>query len=46
MKEKTVTEVVAALIWEEDRFLVCQRPANKKRGLLWEFAGGKVEPAC
>ena len=39
-----MTEVVAALIWDEDRFLACQRPANKARGLLWEFVGGKVEP--
>ncbi|MBQ1281675.1 MAG: (deoxy)nucleoside triphosphate pyrophosphohydrolase [Oscillospiraceae bacterium] len=38
------TEVVAALIWEGNRFLACQRPAHKKRGLLWEFVGGKVEP--
>ena len=38
-----MTEVVAALIWEENRFLVCQRPAHKARGLLWEFVGGKVE---
>ena len=42
--EKKVTEVVAALIWEEDRFLICQRPAHKARELLWEFVGGKVEP--
>jgi 8-oxo-dGTP diphosphatase len=39
-----MTEVVAALIWREDRFLACQRPAHKARGLLWEFVGGKVEP--
>ena len=38
-----VTEVVAALIWEDDKFMICQRPANKARGLLWEFVGGKVE---
>ena len=38
-----ITEVVAALIWQADRFLICQRPANKARGLLWEFGGGKVE---
>ena len=38
-----MTEVVAALIWEKDRFLICQRPPHKARGLLWEFAGGKVE---
>ena len=37
-------DVVAALIWEKDKFLICQRPANKARGLLWEFVGGKVEP--
>ena len=42
--EKKVTEVVAALIWDGDRFLICQRPAHKARGLLWEFVGGKVEP--
>ena len=38
-----MTDVVAALIWEGDRFLACQRPAHKARGLLWEFVGGKVE---
>lgn len=39
-----MTEVVAALIWEEDRFMICQRPANKTRAFEWEFVGGKVEP--
>lgn len=39
-----MTEVVAALIWDGNKFLICQRPAHKARGLLWEFAGGKVEP--
>ena len=39
-----MTEVVAALIWDKDKFLICQRPANKARALLWEFVGGKVEP--
>ena len=39
-----MTEVVAALIWEGNQFMICQRPAHKARGLLWEFAGGKVEP--
>ena len=38
-----MTEVVAALIWDDNRFLACQRPANKARALLWEFVGGKVE---
>ena len=39
-----MTEVVAALIWKGDKFMICQRPANKARALLWEFVGGKVEP--
>ena len=38
-----IVEVVAALIWNGEKFMICQRPANKKRGLLWEFVGGKVE---
>jgi len=38
-----MTEVVAALIWDHDKFMICQRPAHKARGLLWEFVGGKVE---
>lgn len=38
-----MTEVVAALIWRGDRFLICRRPPHKARGLLWEFVGGKVE---
>ncbi len=39
-----MTEVVAALIWDNNRFMICQRPAHKARGSLWEFVGGKVEP--
>ena len=39
-----MVEVVAALIWDNNRFMICQRPANKARALLWEFVGGKVEP--
>ena len=39
-----MTQVVAALIWDGSRFMICQRPAHKARGLLWEFVGGKVEP--
>jgi 8-oxo-dGTP diphosphatase len=41
---RNITQVVAALIWDENRFMICQRPAHKARGLLWEFVGGKVEP--
>ncbi len=36
-------EVVAALIWDNNKFMICQRPENKARPLLWEFVGGKVE---
>ena len=39
-----MVEVVAALIWDNDKFMICQRPARKARALLWEFVGGKVEP--
>ena len=38
-----MTEVVAALIWKGNKFMICQRTAHKARGLLWEFVGGKVE---
>ena len=37
-------EVVAALVWDKYKFMICQRPASKARSLLWEFVGGKVEP--
>ena len=42
--EANITEVVAALIWKNNKFMICRRPAHKARGLLWEFVGGKVEP--
>lgn len=38
-----MVEVVAALIWDNKKFMICQRPAHKARALLWEFVGGKVE---
>ena len=38
-----MTEVVAALVWKNGKFMICQRPELKARGLLWEFVGGKVE---
>lgn len=38
-----MTEVVAALIWDNEKFMICQRPAHKARPFLWEFVGGKVE---
>lgn len=42
--ERTVTEVAAALLSDGEKLLICQRPSGKNCGLLWEFAGGKVEP--
>ena len=39
-----IIEVVAALIWDKDKFMICRCPSHKERGLLWEFVGGKVEP--
>lgn len=39
-----ITEVVAALIWDGNKFMICQCPAHKARALLLEFVGGKVEP--
>ena len=41
--DETMVEVVAALIWQGEKFMICQRPPHKARGLLWEFVGGKVE---
>ena len=41
--DKKIIEVVAALIWDKDKFLICQRPVGKASELLWEFVGGKVE---
>ena len=42
-QKKPIVPVVAALIWSNDKFMICQRPTHKARGLLWEFVGGKVE---
>ena len=39
-----MVDVAAALVVEDGKFMICQRPAHKARGLLWEFVGGKVEP--
>ncbi len=35
--------VAAALVRDDGRILVQQRPAGKHHGGLWEFPGGKVE---
>lgn len=38
-----MADIIAALIWDNDKFMICQRPAHKARGLLWELVVGKVE---
>ena len=36
-------EVTAAIIRQNGKVLICQRPVEKNCGLLWEFPGGKIE---
>ena len=43
MLSKPFRHVVAALIRDGDKFMICQRPLNKTRALQWEFVGGKTE---
>ena len=39
-----IRDVSAALVWDKQgRFMICRRPPEKARGLLWEFVGGKRE---
>lgn len=38
-----MVQVAAALIWQGDKFMICQRPVTKTRALEWEFVGGKAE---
>lgn len=38
------TRVLAAVVQRRGTYLVCQRPAHKRHGGLWEFPGGKLEP--
>ena len=38
-----MVEVVAGIIYKNDKFLIAQRNLNKAQGGLWEFPGGKVE---
>ena len=37
-----ITNVVAAVIKHEGKYLIVQRNRNKHLGLKWEFPGGKV----
>ncbi|WP_434585298.1 pyrimidine (deoxy)nucleoside triphosphate diphosphatase [Klebsiella sp. R390] len=41
--QKTL-DVVAAIIEQDGKILLAQRPAHADQPGLWEFAGGKVEP--
>jgi mutator protein MutT len=36
--------VFAAVVQRDGKYLVCQRPPEKRHGGLWEFPGGKLEP--
>ena len=38
-----MSDVVAAIIKKENKFLIVQRNRNKHLGLKWEFPGGKVQ---
>lgn len=40
----TPLQVVAGVALRDRRYLICQRPAHKRHGGLWEFPGGKLEP--
>lgn len=37
-----MTEVVAAMIWDKDKFMICQHPPHKTCGLLWEFVDDRM----
>ena len=37
--------VFAAVVRDDERYLICQRPLEKRYGGLWEFPGGKLEPS-
>ena len=42
MKIKRI-KVVAGLILQNDKLLICQRPKFKEHPLKWEFPGGKIK---
>lgn len=37
-------QVVAAVVIDEQRLLLCQRPDGPHLALMWEFPGGKIDP--
>ena len=38
-----IIRVVAAVIQNQNRVLIAQRPKHKRHGGLWEFPGGKIQ---
>lgn len=44
MNPPALVRVLAAIIEDNGRYLVCRRPLHKRHGGLWEFPGGKIEP--
>ena len=43
-KGVTMIEVVAGVIYKNNKFLIAQRNLKKSQGVFWEFTGGKIEP--
>jgi 8-oxo-dGTP diphosphatase len=41
--DESSVDVLAAVIRDGDRYLVCRRPAGKRHAGLWEFPGGKIQ---
>jgi 8-oxo-dGTP diphosphatase len=35
-------DVLAAVVRDDEKFLVCRRPSGKRHAGLWEFPGGKI----
>jgi len=44
MPQTNLKQVVAAVIIQDDKVLICQRGEDHPMPLKWEFPGGKVEP--
>ena len=42
MKNENI-KVVAGLIFQNNKLLICQRPKFKDHSLKWEFPGGKIK---
>jgi len=43
-REEEIVRVAAAVIKNEDEYLICQRGINRRYGMKWEFPGGKTYP--